>query len=222
MHDTLNLEKLLHLPVDVFRLVCSSGQKKLAHRSSSCSPILCDGLRRPRPRTEVSPVFPDGVLLAAPDQGVVLASPESPLSDGLTFLIVKGTTLTKQRLNQLIAGLEKLGRNPPSPSQSLREFTIDRIEDLEWCCHPIRRASNATIAYKADSTIRRDQRLPYDTPAFHDAVALLSAQSRTTRWHGFFDEFYFPAGTFLRRLLRRLSELGGPFGLNENSFLWST
>ncbi len=210
-------ESLLRLPIDVYRLRLLIRPKKTSrlapHHAALFYAMLCDanGIAQ-----SIPPVIPDGLLLAAPDQGSIYASADRPISMGLTFLIEKEGN-SETRLNQMIAGLRSLGRNPKSNGQSIREFTVDRIEDLE--ANTVVQAAGQAIPVSL-AKLKRQFELLHSLDAvrlrFTMPLRCSRPKARRLEGHGFFDEVYFPAGTFLARLIRRLQDLGWQ-GVNDST-----
>ncbi len=125
----MSFDPLLHLPFSIFRLRLLLRPKRAArippHHAALFYAMLCDANAC---RTGEEPAMPDGVLLDAPDQAIIYATPDHPISMGMTILVPSDTN-PQPKLNGIIDGLRSLGRNPRH-NQALRELTIDRIEDL--------------------------------------------------------------------------------------------
>ncbi len=149
----------------------------------------------------------DGVLLDAPDQAVVHVSPDHPISMGLTILNPKSQD-SGSHLNQIVAGLRSIGREP-SRGQHLREFTLDRIEDLQ-SRRVIQSAAQAEYVPIDHLWKQIGLLIPQTTISVRFLTPLRCSRPKSKReeGHQFLDDLYFPSHLFLQRLQKRLFDLG--------------
>lgn len=202
---------LFELPSDIFRLRVLLRPKQTSniapHQAAMFYAMLCDANERIPNGTRA---MPDGVVLDAPDQAIVSVSPEWPISLGLTVFAPRDSSPTT-KLNGIIEGLRSIGRDPPR-SQSLGRFSLDRIDDL-MAQRPIQVAAQAKGLTREilDQQLLALQGREFLTLRFYMPLRCSRPENDRTKGHAFLDEHFFPGALFLKRLYRRLSELGWNF-----------
>ncbi len=199
---------LFDLPLDIFRLRVLLRPKQTSsiapHQAAMFYAMLCDANER---IPNGMRAMPDGVLLDAPEQAVVSASPDWPIAMGLTVFAPRNTS-PDNKLNSIIDGLRSIGRDPPR-SQSLGKFTLDRIEDLI----AQKTAQTAAQALCLNRNHLQEQLQVIQgreslTLRFYMPLRCSRPKADRTDGHAFFDDQFFPGNVFLKRIYRRLSELG--------------
>lgn len=179
--------------------------------------IICDAVAA---EAEGSPAMPEGVLLAAPDQGQIFASPQRPLTLAASIL-EHDEAVAARRVHQLHDGLLKLGRRP-AKAQRLKKFEVlDPVDLVSGRTLRAGQQPNAVSVAALDKQFADLSTLNSITLRFDAPLTAKRPQAQRREGHAFFDQEYFAASLFMKRLEDRLSALGWqlPTASDESSRL---
>lgn len=154
-----------------------------------------------------APAMPDGVMLSAPDQALTRASPRSPVNLGLTFFASNEYSVRQSAL-AVIDGLKRLGRQP-SARQWLRDFSLDSLFDVV-AGKAVSTAGQLTCIRPEHYSSENDRLQSHSivTLHFRSPLRSLRPKRQCVEGHSYFDERYFHGELLLRRLAKRVRQLG--------------
>lgn len=166
--------------------------------------MLCEAHARV---THGEAALPDGVLITPPDQAVRWVNPSGSLGLGMT-LLAPNEHIGIKRAIEVVDGLRALGKEQ-GKSQWLRQFQVDTIYD----CVTQSKVQTAGMLKPILSDHFRDEwsriaSLDALTLEFKTPLRCALPKNKRTDGHGFFDDTYFSATSFLNRLAKRLEQLG--------------
>lgn len=166
--------------------------------------LICDAVAA---QSDGAPAMPEGVLLAAPDQGQIVASPQRRLSLAATILDDDEASAAA-RIQRLHDGLVKLGRHP-AKAQRLKKFEVLDPLDLVSgrTLRPGQQPTAVSVA-SLDEWFTRLTSLSSITLRFDAPLAAKRPKSQQREGHACFDQEYFSAPLFMKRLEDRLADLG--------------
>ncbi len=198
-------------PLNFFRVRWTLRPKEIAtvppQHSAMIYAMICDATAA---ENGGQAAMPEGVLLAAPDQGLVEVDPQVGLSLACTFLDSSPKTAAR-RIQQLHVGLVKLGRNP-ARGQRLKQFDVVGAYDL--VAQRMLQGGQAPTALSVDKLDDQLTRLVGQESIvlrFDSPLRCSRPKIDQREGHVCFDQQFFSARLFLNRLSNRLASLGWEF-----------
>jgi len=158
---------------------------------------------------DVTDVMPDGVLLEAPEQCRLHLAKNQSYAFGLTLLAHSPRQAT-ERLDQIVDGLRKIGRQATSRGAALGgNFAVAAVEDLV-ANRPRSMGQSLTPVSYAAIAAEVDRLRDRETCTLRFLAPLRCQRSKHTRaaGHGHFDRELFEPRSFVDRLIARLRALG--------------
>ena len=198
------------LPWSIFRLrvlLRMTRRAKLhAHHAAALYALLCQANGVARRST---PSLPDGLLLDAPEQCRLDVHPGGEYAFGFTFLDESRATAAR-RLHRLMQGLRALGKDAgPQNAPFGRNFKVAHVEDLiaSGECD-LDQGPTPLSPEHIQAEIDRAKALSEWTIQFTSPLRCSRPKGRRRAGHAFFDDDWFGADSFLRRVRLRLERLG--------------
>ena len=166
--------------------------------------------------------YPQDFLLDTPEQTRTVVKKDQPFAFGGTILS-SDTTVANALLQKLVDRLNQLGvQGSPRKNGWGGNFKVTKVEDLVALHSGANSNNSSTIeltkldAKHIDNEILALQEHSELTIRFESPVRIDRPRSKRRSGHGYLDDQYFAAGYFLRRIIRRLSDLGiQPSGTGE-------